>query len=127
MQAMTETMKVMKESLLRPTAKASLPLTAPLSSSSLTAGPSHGWARPSTKSAAPGAPVYPGLDAGVVQSALAAGVGHKALEEMASLLSANPARRLKETRTARPVTENPLERAARRMPWRSGRKPAAVV
>ena len=96
MQAMTETMKVMKESLVQPTAKASLPLAAPrLNSSSLPAGPPVTSARPSGKSAASGVPVYPGLDAGVVQSALAAGVGHKALEEMAALLSANPARRLR--------------------------------
>ena len=42
----------------------------------------------------------PGLDPGVVQSALSAGVGRKALEEMSNLLAANPARRLREPAAA---------------------------
>ena len=45
---------------------------------------------PASKPSA-GAPALPGLDPGVVQSALAAGVSQDALVEMSNLLSSNPA------------------------------------
>ena len=54
------------------------------------------------------APTYPGLDPGVVQSALAAGVSHQALGEMASLLSANPALRLKDAKAPK-LAADPLD------------------
>ena len=66
-------------------------------------------APPAQKAKAPQeAPVMPGLDAGVVKSALAAGVDLESLQQFSRLVGNNPARRLKDARAA-PRNQSALE------------------
>ena len=104
MQAMTETVKAL--SVSRPPAdKAAATEQAGAPGGWSQAQASHAKAPPKPRASAQNL-AFPGLDPGVVRSALASGVEPKALEEMAGLLSSNPARRLKDTKV---VATDPLE------------------
>ena len=115
MQAMAATVKALSEGIQqqRESSLTALPIaeSAPAPRTRTQPGAGIGAVVPAHAAAHdPGqdAPTYPGLDPGVVQSALAAGVSHQALGEMASLLSANPALRLKDAKAPK-LAADPLD------------------